>query len=197
MVLKLITKVIQAIFLCSFLSSCVNLQQIQAGMDEVDSYWGVINKKTLVNDGVREYEIKTTVANDVAIKSAKDLGFTIVESSQSFLSFKAKTPTPFTDAEYKKIKEIEEPMMQAAAATKVGTVTSKLFYLETGKNYVNAYVRFEALGDSKTKISVDFTLEPIGDTYGLVYGKNPPPEAVKKGLEKWWQAFEANLSGNK
>ena len=56
---------------------------------------------------------------------------------------------------------------------------------------INIQITPEA--EDKSLVRVSFRIDPKEDIKGFLYGHNPPPESVRKGLEKWWKAFESNL----
>ncbi|PXX14771.1 hypothetical protein C8R27_11355 [Nitrosomonas ureae] len=171
------------------------MQQMQNGMNEIDAFWGEANQKIISSKGTRSYPNRTNDCWNAAKESAIQLGFTITEESKnSLLTAQALTPTPFTVDEYKAIKTIEEPMMQAIAANHVGKFYSNFYYLdEGGKFYVTVKVQITPEADDKSSVRVAFQIDPKEDIKGFIYGHNPPPESVRKGLEKWWYVFENNL----
>lgn len=190
-----LTKFVYAALLTQ-LMGCVSMQQMQNGMDEIDSFWGDINKKIIASQGSRIYRKNATECLIAAKNTASQLGFLITEEDGDSLIARAPTPTPFTKEEFKSIKVIEEPMMQAIAANHVGKFTSNFYYLDdNGKMFVILKVIIKQEETSaQTLVTISFQIEPKNKIKGFIYGHNPPPEALKKGLEKWWNAFEYNLS---
>ncbi len=193
--MKFIARMVFNVILLVIVTGCVSTQQLQNGMDEIQSFWGEANQKIISSKGARTYPNKAIDCWNAAKESAIQLGFTITEeSNNSILTAQALTPTPFTVDEYKAIKTIEEPMMQAIAANHVGKFYSNFYYLdEGGKFYVTIKVQITPEADDKSSIQVTFRIDPKEDIKGFIYGHNPPPESVRKGLEKWWYAFENNL----
>ncbi|WP_107786605.1 hypothetical protein [Nitrosomonas ureae] len=183
------------VILLVLISGCISMQQMQNGMNEIDAFWGEANQKIISSKGTRSYPNRTIDCWNAAKESAIQLGFTITEESKySLLTAQALTPTPFTVDEYKAIKTIEEPMMQAIAANHVGKFYSNFYYLdEGGKFYVTVKVQITPEADDKSSVRVAFRIDPKEDIKGFIYGHNPPPESVRKGLEKWWYVFENNL----
>ena len=183
------------VILLVLISGCISMQQMQNGMNEIDAFWGEANQKIISSKGTRSYPNRTIDCWNAAKESAIQLGFTITEESKnSLLTAQALTPTPFTVDEYKAIKTIEEPMMQAIAANHVGKFYSNFYYLdEGGEFYVTVKVQISPEADDKSSVRVAFRIDPKEDIKGFIYGHNPPPESVRKGLEKWWYVFENNL----
>ncbi|AKH38457.1 MULTISPECIES: hypothetical protein [Nitrosomonas] len=176
-------------------AGCVSMQQMQSGMDEIDSFWGEVNKNILSSKGSRIYSADKPKCWDAAKKAITQLGFTVTEEDiYSKLIAKAPTPLPFTMDEYKNIRVIEEPMMQAIAANHVGKFYSNFYSLDSeGNFYITAIVSITSKELDKTLVQLTFHIEPKKEVKGFVYGHNPPPESVKKGLDKWWNAFESHL----
>ena len=193
--MKFIARMVFNVILLVLISGCISMQQMQNGMDEIDLFWGEANQKIISSKGARTYPNKTLDCWYAAKESAIQLGFTITEeSNNSIFTAQALTPTPFTVDEYKTIKAIEEPMMQAIAANHVGKFYSNFYYLdEGGKFYVTIKVHITPEIEDKSSVRVSFRIDPKEDIKGFVYGHNPPPEAIRKGFEKWWYAFESNL----
>lgn len=193
--MKILAGIIVNVILLGIISGCVSMQQMQNGMNEIDAFWGEANQKIISSKGTRIYPNKVIDCWNAAKESAVQLGFTITEeSNNSVLIAQALTPSPFTVDEYKAIKAIEEPMMQAIAANHVGKFYSNFYYLdEGGKFYVTIKVQITPEADDKSLVRVTFRIDPKEDMKGLIVGHNPPPESVRKGLEKWWHTFENNL----
>jgi hypothetical protein len=184
-----------SIVLLVLISGCASMEQMQNGMDEIDSFWGEVNQKIISSNGGRVYSKELDQCFDAARKTAIQLGFTIKEENSTSLTVIALTPTPFTKDEYKAIKAIEEPMMQAIAANHVGKFYSNFYTLDgSGKFYVTGKVNITPEKvKNKTVVQISFRIDPKDKIKGFIYGHNPPPESVKKGLNKWWNAFESNL----
>jgi len=193
--MKSVARIVANIGLLLLIAGCVSMQQMQNGMDEIDSFWGEVNQGIISSGGSRLYSVEVTECWNAAKKTATQLGFTLTEESiNSILTARALTPTPFTADEYKAIREIEEPMMQAIAANHVGKFYSSFYTLDDGgKFYVTINIQITPEAEDKSLVRVSFRIDPKEDIKGFLYGHNPPPESVRKGLEKWWKAFESNL----
>lgn len=190
--------ILRALLLVSvsvLVTGCASQQQMQSAMNEIDAFWGEANQRIFLQQGIRTCPHPPAQCLRVAKYTASSLGFTVQQESTSYQQFTAaaRTPKPFTDSEFQAIKKIEEPMMQAIAATHVGSFTSGFFYLESGSNDVILDARsFFNPTTGQPMIQVEFRLKYRGPTTGIIYGKNPPPEAVRLGLKKWWLAFDKN-----
>ncbi|SEN73148.1 hypothetical protein [Nitrosomonas marina] len=192
---KLALKLIIIYFIVTFTTGCVSTQELQHSMDAIDSFWGGINSKTLASQGSRTYSNNVDKCMKAAKNAAGQLGFTIIEESSNSLIVQSLTPNPFTKEEYQAIKEIEEPIMQAMASNYVGKFYSTIFVLDdSGNFYITARIEILSIrSQEESSVKIAFKLHPKNKSKWIIYGTNPPPEAVKKGLEKWWNAFEENL----
>ena len=195
--MKFIARTIFNVILLGIVSGCVSMQQMQNGMDEIDLFWGEVNQKIISSKGSKVYSKEVSKCLDAAKKTALQLGFSITEESNNSLILRALTPAPFTKDEYRDIKDIEEPMMQAMVANHVGKFYSKLFTIDDkGLFYIIVKINISqnsAYDGSLVQITFQLYPKNDDDMKGFVYGLNPPPEAVRKGLDKWWNAFESNL----
>lgn len=180
------------------LSGCVSMEEFQNGMNEIDSSWGGINARILAAHGRKTYSTSISECIEAARNTATQLGFSIIKEDSHSVIAQALTPAPFTKDEYKAIKNIEEPIMQAMAAHHVGKFYSRIFYLdEKGFFYITATINVtNTEKDGYSLVQIDFSIEPKKEQKYFIYGKNPPPEAVRKGLEKWWITFDNNLQTN-
>lgn len=181
-----------------FLTGCASMAQMQSAMNEIDYFWGNTNKKILKIDGVRLYSASQNEVIKVASATGTMLGFETYEFKDR-VRMVAEIPTPFTMDEYESIKKVEEPMMQAIAAKHVGKFSSNFFIL-SDKDFdilVDLYVTdkttYPIVPDGKVLVSVSLSLRYTGNPSGMIYGHNPPPEALKKWLKKYWDAFEKEL----
>lgn len=181
-----------------FLGGCASMEQMQRGINEIDRFWGESNKKIINAYGARLYAANKQDILRSSCAAARNLGFNSTVYANE-VKLVAKIPSPFTADEYKKIKEVEEPMMQAIAAKEVGQFTSNFFYL-SDKDF-NIHGTLQAtdhydnpnVAEGKVLVSINFYLQYIGSTYGIVFGHNPPPEAVRRGLAKYWAALDKEL----
>lgn len=176
------------------LSGCASLDQIQAAMSEVDQFWEKTNRETLARSGSKLVPAPVDRTAAAVRATATSLGFAEVPSAgPTNLKFKARSPAPFSEAEYKAIRVVEEPIMQAMAATHVGHASS-FFVLSSSDTNTLLDISLAPQGDS-TRVAVDFELEWIKGRKqsGLLLGTQPPPEAVRRGLEKFWTSLDKTV----
>ena len=85
--------------------------------------------------------------------------------------------------------------MQAMASNHVGGLTSSFFVLTSNDTNTVLYVRFETGGPITTLVHLDFALEWLEGRQqaGLLLGENPPPEAVRRGVDKVWNSISDKL----
>lgn len=181
-----------------FLTGCTSMAQMQSAMNEIDYFWGDANQKILNTDGARIYSATKSEVLKAANAAAVKLGFKTSYYTDR-INMVAQIPTPFTKEEYASIKKVEETMMQAIAAKHVGKFTSNFFTL-SDKDFniiadflVSDHTANQIVIEGKSLVAISFSLEFTGNAYGMIYGHNPPPEALRKGLKKYWDTFENEL----
>lgn len=176
------------------LGGCASLEQFQSAMNDIDQFWGDVNRKTLRERGVATMQIPIDQAARIVDQASKELGYAKADEragAKRALIYFAKSPKPFSDDEFNEIRSVEEPMMQAMAAKHVGSFTSNFFYLSSGEATIVTTIYLTQLDENSTQVNVDFRVEwpaYMKKNTGLLLGQNPPPEAVKRGLDKFWAA---------
>jgi hypothetical protein len=185
---------VSLLFVVALLSGCASVQQMQSAMDEIDQNWGRQKYKILSENGRKVLPMPSAQAERTVIAAAESLGFKKDSANNGLITFKGISPMPFTDEEYKQIRTVEEPMMQAMAATHVGGFTSSFFILSSGDTNTIIFFTLTPQGSDQTVVSIDFRIEWIKGKKqaGMLLGENPPPEAVRRGLDKFWKAVAAN-----
>jgi hypothetical protein len=189
------------LLLSGFISGgCASKAEIQLGMDAINNTWRNTNFKYLQKYGVRVYKMDIQAAKQSSLAAMKDLGFqlnndnTDQSTKVAYLGFKGIAPAPLSKEEFKKVKEVEEPMMQAIAATEVGSFTSNMFYLSNSKDF-EIIVNIKMIENlPKTNIYLDFNMYYRKPNPFIMYGDQPPPEAVKMSIKKFWNAFDKNAN---
>lgn len=179
-----------------FFTGCASLGQMQAAVTEIDDFWGQTNRKILAEKGSKILPVPVDRAVSAVRAAAASLGFTEQPSNLvNVLRFKAKSPTPFSEEEYKKIRIVEEPIMQAMASTHVGSMTSSFFVLTSSDTNTSLEVRLSPQGSENTLASLAFSLEWIkgNKQSGLLLGTQPPPEAVRRGIDKFWGSVSRSI----
>lgn len=176
------------------LTGCASVPQMQSAIDEIDQFWGQSNRKILADKGSQVLPYSIERMRSIVKESSIRLGFKDITPNlaSNSLTFKAQSPTPFSEAEYKQIRIVEEPIMQAMAATHVGGFTSSFFALTSNDTYTVMYVRLEPVDDYSTKVTLSFDLEWIKGRKqsGMILGTQPPPESVRMGIDKFWRAIK-------
>lgn len=179
----------------AFLSGCANLGQMQSALNDIDGFWGQSKRNILAEKGSKVLPVSISHAKRSVSEAARSMGFVLVRDSDSSLNFRARSPLPFTEDEYTKIRTVEEPIMQAMAANHVGGFTSSFFVLSSGDTDVLVDVRLEPKSQDATLVKLDFTLQWVKGRQqsGLLLGEHPPPEALRRGLDKFWDAVQRSL----
>lgn len=181
------------ILLISNLFGCASKQELQRALNSIDSTWGSTNSIYFAQDGARKYTISMADSREILYKTMKELKLeyqTDRSNDATSFYFMATAPTPLTQDEYDEVREIEEPMMQAIAATDVGKFTSNLIVLSDGSDFdIIIHVVLQE-GESDTEVQLDLSMRYKKPNSFIVYGTQPPPEAVRIGLKRFWHTFE-------
>lgn len=173
------------------MTGCVRTSQIRSSLDKVDESWEVRNSNLSRTLGTRVYIIGKKDAFHAMVKALTQLGFNVINKSikTGVISAKAPMPTPLTDSEWHAIKKIEEPKMQALIAPIVGELASRSARLHDQNYDVILKVIFHN-NLKGLQISFHYKVEFTGPKNVVLYGKQPPPEAVKYSIKKTWDIFD-------
>jgi hypothetical protein len=171
------------------------MEQIQEAVSEIDQLWGSMGRKIIADKGNRTLAVSMEQAKRAVTAGITSLGFERTNETSTSMIFKARSPAPFSEAEYKQIRIVEEPIMQAMASNYVGSLTSSFFVLTSDDTNTVLYVRFDSGGPTTTLIHLDFALEWIKGRQqaGLILGENAPPEAIRRGTDKIWNSISDKL----
>jgi len=177
-------KKICIIVACSFLSGC--MAQMQENMNALQSYWEKENSKLVSELGTRYYKLGVFDAQRAMLIALSNLEMSIEQqdSNSGFIVAKANAPHPLSTDEWLRVKDIEEPNAQKIAGP--------MFILDGTKSEViiNTIILKR---EHDIQITIRFRTKYIGNTAGLIIGRQPPPEAVKIGLRKIWNEFEKTV----
>lgn len=180
------------------LVGCASMDDLRNGMNAIDSFWGETNEKYLSKYGNRSYPVDINTSVNAMNSVMDNFGYNLTNeykesSTELHITYKGIAPSPLSKDEFKKVKMVEEPMMQAIAANEVGSFTSSFFVLSDGDDFeLVVKVDFKEV-DSITNIKFNFNMYyREKDTY-KIYGEYPPPEAVKIAMSKTWGQFETQL----
>lgn len=180
-----------AFFSIIILSGCVDLEAAQRALDRIDSTWDVDNKKLLKTAGVRNYDISKKEAFQAMVITLTELGFIVKNQDldSGFVYASAPIPTPLTKDEWAQVKTTEEPRMQEIATQEAGSMVGSMFVLSDTNfdTLVNALLLERTSG---VQITMNFQMEYTGPKSLVGYGHQPPPEAVKFGIQKFWDHYE-------
>lgn len=182
------------VVLIIYLTGCVSMSQLQRAADTVDGTWAVANGNLLKTAGTRDYHVSKPEAFRAMFAALTELGFIVMNQDleTGIILAKAPIPTPLSKDEWRIVKEVEEPKMQVIVAPDIGGFYSSLCTL-ADKDFdviINVIVLEK---QENVQISLRPQMEYTGSTLGMVYGHQPPPEAVKYAINKTWDVFERAL----
>lgn len=193
---KVKTVTLRIIAFSLLVSGCANLidiSQINKGIEKIDKTWKVANDNLLKTSGTRTYKIGKKEAFRAMVIALNELELIVVNQDREtgIILATGQSPAPLSISEWDHVKNVEEPRMQAVAASEVG-------------NFTASHIQFVPPSDAETQVNV-IMLERPGDlqislrfrqTYvgprvvGLVQGTQPTPAFLKIALQKFWNTFE-------
>ena len=177
------------------ITGCVSIPEINRTMSEIDSGWATENAALMRNNGHRTIKTSRRTAFDALLESIIDMGMLITKQDydDGIITARGLIPRPLSEEEWRNVKAIHDPKMQEYAATRHSSFTAKVFRLADSNflTWMNAVITEV---DGGVKISLSYQMEWIGPKSEFAYGKEPPPAAVKLGLNKAWRLLESNLS---
>lgn len=178
------------------LSGCASLQEIDQVLREVRREWKVQNDQLRREMGSRIVQATSGQVYEAALSTVNNLGFSITDQNREkgFVFAVAPAPLPLTDAEWEKVKEIDEPPTKKIAARTL-PFSSIFFALHVDRVEVNIVVALLPVDDNNVKVSFDFTtVDHKALDLGLTANEEPSPTAARVGLAKAWKEFETQLN---
>lgn len=175
------------------ISGCVSIPDVNRGARKVDEAWKIANDNLLKTSGTRTYEISKKEAFRAMVIAITELGMLVVNQDLEIglIFATGASPAPLTKSEWENVKKVEEPRMRAIVASEVGEFTASLFGFGQTSNFETHVNIIMLERPADLEISFRFRSVYVGPKIvGLVHGNQPPPMAVKIGLQKAWNTFE-------
>ena len=173
-----VTAVVSSIFL----GGCA--AQLQKMINDVDTNWAATNANLIQNIGTRYYKMDKEKAQRAMLLALSNLGL-IVEQQDSktgFINARGNAPLPLTIPEWDRVAAIELPNARAIAGTSMIELTPK-----NREVIINSFILER---EQDVQINLRMRIKFTGNTAGLIFGDQPPPEAVRIGARKIFDEFE-------
>lgn len=173
-----------------FLAGCVTDSQHNKAISDIDAFWKSKNDDFVSSEGRRIVQMPQREAFIAVQKTAQRLGMTIedVDRDTGFLLASSTAPTPLTQDEWKIVQEHDTDEMRQVVGETIGAASWFVDLDPTGKE-VLANVLINETGEG-TEISIGIRLRATRSEAGLDRRLQPPPTAMRIGMEKFWSTFE-------
>ena len=175
------------------ISGCVSNQSYRDAITRVEAEWKVINDQTLKEDGQRHYRATKEQGFTAAQASASELGMVVEEQSYEtgFLFVTAPAPTPLTMSDWEKVQKEDTEELRSLISEEFGLLKNWV-ELDPSSKEVLANI-FVTESDSGINVSIALRLRKTDTESGRKRRLQPPPTAVRLGLNKFWTVFEKEL----
>ena len=161
-------------------------------MTELNSEWQKGYGLAVAEIGTRHFNVDRSTAFAAMNKTMDSLGFNIVMTEGDYYqSVSIPAASMFTDMEWQRIRQFEEPQMRRIATEHLG-VKGNFARLEPEGLLIDGKITFIGTGEV-TDISLTFRLVEIElqpPESILPRRDYPPPHAARVGFEKIWRTFE-------
>lgn len=173
-----------------FLAGCVTDSQHNKAMSDIDAFWKSKNDDIVSGEGRRVVQMPQREAFIAVQKTAQRLGMTIedVDRETGFLLASAAAPTPLTQDEWKIVQDHDTDEMREVVGETIGAASWFVDLDPSGKE-VLANVLINETGEG-TEISIGIRLRATRTEAGRDRRLQPPPTAMRIGMEKFWAIFE-------
>lgn len=169
------------------------LAVVNRAVTNIDFAWKLANDEILEKDGSRKFKASHYQAFVAAQGTLRKIG-TVVEKQDlpsGFLFATAAAPTPLSPAEWEIVKETDTTDMRKIAVEEVGYMGWFANLDPASKDVlINVYV---VARHDQAEVSIGMRLRNKKDIKGLKKRTQPPPTAMKLGLEKFWRVFDEQL----
>jgi hypothetical protein len=175
------------------LAGCVTDSQHNKAMSDIDAFWKGKNDNVVATEGRRIVQIPQRNAFIAVQKTAQRLGM-IVESQDpatGYILASSMAPTPLTPDEWTIVQENDTEEMRQVVGETIGAASWFVDLDPSGKEVLaNALVTETREG---TEISLAIRLRSTRTEAGRDRRLQPPPTAMRIGMEKFWAIFEEEV----
>ncbi len=175
------------------LAGCVTDSQHNEAMAEIDAFWQEKNANLVATEGRRIVKVGNRDAFVAIQRAAQRLGMIVedLDRPAGFLLASSTAPTPLTHDEWKIVQDNDTDEMREVIGEVIGAASWFVDLDPTGKE-VLAHVVVSEAGEG-TEISVNIRLRGTRATVDRDRRLQPPPTAMRIGLEKFWKIFEEEV----
>jgi hypothetical protein len=175
------------------LAGCVTDSQHNKAIGDIDAFWKKKNDKLVVTEGRRIVQATPREAFIAVQRAAQRLGMIVEDQDRAtgFLLASSAAPTPLTQEEWKIVQENDTDEMREVIGETIGAASWFVDLDPTGKE-VLANVLVNETGEG-TEVSLGIRLRSTRATVERDRRLQPPPTAMRIGMEKFWLIFEEEI----
>lgn len=191
--MKVTHRISSLVVLVLVLTGCVTAQQYNKAIQDVEAVWKEVNDETLKKQGRRFFQASKDQGMLAAQLTARRLGMVVEEESYDtgFLFVTAPAPTPLTMSDWEKVQEADTEELRSIISDEFGLLTLWVTLEPTSKEVLaNVFI---SENNDGIEVSVGIRLRGTGSEASRKKRLQPPPSAVRMGLEKFWTAYEDEL----
>ena len=187
-------RIFGAIACMTVASACVSATQYNTAMTKLDSDWKKENDRAFARAG-RVVDINRYDAFLAVLATFRRIGMVVEQQDldTGFIFATAPAPVPLTAEEWRQVQDADTSEMRAIIQPEVGLASWFATLDPSGKDVlVNAYVTDRPEG---VEIALAMRLllsQKMED--GRAKRTQAPPTAVRIGLEKFWRAFDREMT---
>lgn len=186
--------VIVAASMLSLAGCGISIEENNRAIMAIDSEWASENHAIFENEARRNYAVDSDVAFTALNAAFVKLSLQVRQRDRQSgaLIGRAVAPRPLSDAEWRAVSEIELPRVKEVVSREVGPVAGMVVTLSPSQYFLQFAA--SVTGD-ETRAQIAFTgrMASIAPIRGYYYNEFMPPEALRRGVEKIWAAFETEL----
>ena len=186
---------ISVAFLVLLMTACGTLDASKnRAILKLESTWLQENLRILEKDGRRQYKASKQQAFEATQLAVRRLGMVVDEQNYEtgFMLVSAPAPTPLTMEEWAEVQKQDTEGFQKIIAEEIGSISYFQTLDPSGKDVVGNFFITEK--DAKVEVSIGLRLRITRATSDSLKRLQPPPTAVRMGVQKFWNAFEIELA---
>ena len=192
--MKFVLRILCLIIPVMIAFGCVTDQQYNNAIQNVESAWKLVNDETLNKDGHRIFKATKDQGILAAQLAARRIGMVVEEQSYDtgFLFVTAPAPTPLTMSDWEKVQEADTEDLRSIISDEFGLLKFWVTLEPSSKEVLaNIFINEKNEG---IEVTVGLRLRGTGSETDRKKRLQPPPTAVRMGLNKFWDAYENELA---
>jgi hypothetical protein len=180
--------------LALIVAACIPQARLNKAVLKLESEWKTQNDQYLQSDGRRFYTVTKEQGFAAAQLAASRVGMVVEKQDYNtgFLLVSSPAPVPLTMQEWSVVQETDTKQMRSIVGEEVGVFSWWVTLDPSGKDVLaNVFVK-EVKGG--VDVSVGLRLRFRSATTDKLRRMQPPPSAVRIGVNKFWTAIDGELA---